>query len=231
MAHTFGTSSGQSTGTTNPIVISFTTSPGDTVLVVMLASAGTTSARTGGAPTYNSLTMTQAGSNQGDPAGEGVAELWYLLDPPIGTYDVSIPNAGSLTIRRLICTGRSTLGKSYFDAAGGSNGTTTNPTANVTTTGYGDIIFSVTFTGATTWAPSGRDGTQIQDIDNGANGMGYQYLLKPEPGTYPAGWTFGTIDDWGLCIGAFKDASQPSLPNNYKNVRVGNGMGTTEKMR
>lgn len=227
MAHSFGNSSSHGSSASNPVTVSFTPVEGSTVLVLMICVGGGTD-RTGGAPTFNGMTMVQAGTNQKAAASpETVVEMWYLLNPPIATKTISIPNSGSLTLFTTIATGKAEAGKgSDLDVTNGANGTSTNPTASVTTTANGDIIFSIVGTGAQTWAPSARDGTQIFDTDNGAFGDGEQYLLQANAGAQAMGWTFGTSDDWAIVVAAFKETIRVNLPN-YQTVKVGNGMSAS----
>lgn len=231
--HTLGQTISQANGTSNPMGANITINDQDTVLVAMIVTASAT-LRTGGSPTYAGKVMTQAGSTQqAASAPETSVELWYLLQPPVGTSTVSVPNSGGLTVRIVLATGRSQTGGSALDVAGGNTGTSTNPTATISTLKDGDIIFSVVGTGATTWQPSLRNGNQIQDSDNGANGMGTQYILQYTSGSTDGGWTFGTSDDWAICMAAFKTASAPLNINNYKfaeSVSAG-VISVTEKIR
>jgi hypothetical protein len=228
--HAYGSNSTHTSSTANPITVSFT-SYGDSVLVLMLTIAGTT-LRTGGSPTYAGKLMEQAGSTQQAASSpETSVELWYLENPPYGASTVSLPNAGSLTIWPIVASGRSTTGSSAFDVAGGGNGTSTNPTASVDTTEPGCIIFAAVGSGAQTWAPSARSGTQIFDTDNGTYGDGEQYLLQANAGTQAMGWTFATSEDWAVVVAAFKPTKGPMRVNNYQFVKVGDGMSCAEKIR
>lgn len=229
--HTFGALTAQASSTTNPRVLSVVVADGDTVLVVPVVVESAT-LRTGGAPTYAGRTMLQAGATQQPAASpETSVELWYLLNPPVGTANVSVPNAGVLTVRVAGVTGRSSTGASEFNVANGANNTSTNPTASVTTTKDGCFIVSVVGSGATTWAPSARDGTQLWDTDHGADGSGAQYLLQTSAGAQAAGWTFGTSDDWAVCVGAWAPAKGPMTMENYRAVSAGSGMSVSERIR
>lgn len=233
MAHTFGKNSTRTSGTANPITTAtFTIERGETVLVLLLKVVGATD-RTGGAPTFAGLTMTQASTTQKAAASpEASAELWYLLDPPVGSWTASIPNAGSLTIFYTLATGKAKAGgKSAFDVAAGANGTSTNPApGSVTTTEDGAIGFAVVATGAQTWAPSARAGTQIADTDDGAHGGGEQYHLQATRGATNLNWTFGTSDDWGAVAVYFKEIPPVSF-NNYLAARADSGISVAERIR
>lgn len=233
MAHTFGKASARTSSTGNPITTaSFSIITGETVLVLLLKIDGATN-RAGGSPSFAGLNMTQANSTQKAAASpEASCELWYLLNPPIGPFTATIPNTGGLTVFYTLATGKAKAGgRSAFDVAGGTNGTSANPApGSVTTTEDGDIGFAVCASGAQTWSPSARAGTQIADTDDGAHGGGEQYHLQATKGAIDLGWTFGTSDDWGAVCAYFKEVPPPTL-TNYLGIKVGSGMWSTEKIR
>jgi hypothetical protein len=207
--HVFDASARSAAATTNPRTLSHVTAAAADVLVLFIA-VGSATNRSGGTPTYNGVAMTQGGTTQKAAASpEGSMEVWYLLNPPAGTFNFSVPNAGAASIVLSSASFIPPAGKtSGFCAAGGGNGTSTNPTANVTTTDNNCLLVAGVFTGATTWAPSARTGTQLFDNDSGAVGEGSQYLLDAgTAGVKTMAWTFGTSDDWGEVVVAFKMVS------------------------
>lgn len=233
MAHSFGKASTRTSSASNPITLaSFSIVVGETVLVLMLKVTGATN-RAGGSPTFAGLTMTQANSTQkAATTPEASAELWYLLNPPIGSWTCTIPNTGALTIFYTLATGKAKPGgHSAFDVAGGSNNTSANPSpGSVTTTDDGDIGFAIVATGAQTWSPTARAGTQIADTDDGADGGGEQYHLQATAGAIDLNWTFATSDDWGAVCAYFKETA-PNSMNNYMGFRADSGISVGEKIR
>lgn len=226
MAHTFGKSSARTSSAGNPITsASFTVDQGETVLVLMLKIVGATD-RAGGDPSFGGVAMVQASTAQKAAASpEAIAELWYLINPPLGTWTCTIPNSGALTIFYTLATGKAAAGgHSALDGVSGANNTGTNPApGSITTTQDGDIGFAVCATGAQTWSPSARAGTQIADTDDGAHGGGEQYHLQATRAAIDLGWTFGTSDDWGAVAVYFKEVP-PHNVNNYMHPRCGDGM-------
>lgn len=234
MAHTFDTkqrmpATANTTATTNPLTATFTPGAGVTVLVLAILYAGST-ARGGGAPTFNGAALTQAGSQRyGTTSPECSCELWYLLSPPIGAYTVSIPNSGGLALSAEVSTYKAATGySSALDVVSGQNGaTSTNPTtASFSTTVNGDAIVAVVANGAQSWASTARTGTVVYDNDNGTWGGGSQYLLQSTAGSTTMSWTFGTSEDWGVQAVAFKEvlitskylrtkSGSPVTINNY----------------
>jgi len=207
--HTFDTNArlpgATGTSTTNPLTGTYTCGTGTTVLAVMLNFAGT--ARGGGAPTYAGGTLLQAGTTRyGTTGPEASAELWYLLDPPTGTAGtVSIPNSGGVAMAAMVASAIAGAGyTSALEATGGSARVSTNPIASITTSTVGDIIFGVVSNGATTFNPTATTGVQLYENDNGSWGGGAQYLIKTNTGAQDIAWTFGTSEDWGIALAAFK---------------------------
>lgn len=252
MAHTFGTASTRTSSTSNPITTAgFAVAREDTVIALFLKVNGGTD-RTGGAPSMNGVNFTQANITQkAATSPEASCELWYLLNPcnpnmnpaafPAGTYAVTIPNAGGLTVFYTLATGRARAGAgSRLDVAGGTNATSTNPRpGSLTTTDDGDIGFAVCCNGATDFDPATPDatgfgtgtGTPLGTFDDGAHGGGQQYHLQSAKGAFDLGWTFGTSDDWGAVAAYFREVNPPALNNYSTGVEVGSGMWATERIR
>lgn len=210
MAHTYG-GAGRlpSTGTvvsTNPVTVSLNLPAGTTVLVVSIGIQGTT-ARAGGNPTFNSVSLTSgiAKTNAGGTPEEAL-ETWYMLDPPTGTsYTLSIPNTGTLSLAIQYAYASAANGfTSVLDTTVNTPGNSTNPSTSMTVTD-GSIWFAAVGNGAQTWAPSAWSGTKITDWDCGAWGRGMQYGIKSGTGSQTMSWTFGTSEDWIIQGISFKE--------------------------
>lgn len=242
MAHSYGTSARlpatATTTTANPATVTITCPAGTTVLWLGIV-VSTTTARSGGDPTYNSVTMSAgaAKTNAGGTA-ETNAETWYLLRPPTGSsYTISIPNAGGLamTISAACASAASgyTTVKSQSSVA--TQGNSTNPSTTGPTGAIGDIEFSVIGNGATTWNPSGRSGTQINDWDAGSRGHGAQYRVSAGTGGSTHSWTFATSEDWIIEVDRFTESAivaptvTTSDPTNVgQDTCTGNGNVTAD---
>lgn len=226
MAHTFGKNSTRTSSTSATITTaSFAIVQGETVVVLLLKIDGSTNRDTG-APVFAGQTMQQANTVQkAATSPEASCELWYLLNPPVGTWTATIPNSGTLNIFYTLATGKAKAGsKSALDIAGGANNTSTNPSpGSVTTSEDGDIGFAVVATGAQTWNPSAQAGTAIANTDDGAHGGGEQYHLQSAKGAIDLNWTFGTSDDWGAVVAYFKEVPPPGT-SYYGRNRADSGM-------
>lgn len=241
MAHTFGKASTRTSSAGNPITTAgFQIVAGETVLVLLLKVNGGTD-RAGGAPMFAGLPMTQASTTQkAATSPEASCELWYLIDPPVGTWTCEIPNTGGLTVFYTLATGVAKAGgKSRLAGASGGNGTSANPQPGaVATHADGAIGFAVAANGATDFDPATPQGTgfgtgtgtPLGTFDDGAHGGGQQYHLQSSAGSFDLGWTFATSDDWGAVSVYFDEIPAPVF-NNYMGARTDGGMGVTEKIR
>lgn len=57
---------------------------------VLVLTIGSNAVRIGAAPSLNGVSFTRAGSNQGSYS----TEIWYIIDPPVGTFTLIIPKTG-----------------------------------------------------------------------------------------------------------------------------------------
>ncbi len=219
MAHTYsGSLLARASSAGNPISVALTVTSGVTVVVLSLKVVGATN-RAGGAPTWGSLTFTQANSTQkAVTSPEASVEVWYLLSPPAAGATLTIPNTGALTLfREVVGFAAAAGGVSVLDGANGSNNTSTNPTPGaITITQTGAAVFSANANGATTWAPGAQVGTVVSNVDDGADGYGSQYALNPAVGSYTLSWTFATSDDWGAVGVAFREEPARKLENYFR---------------
>ncbi|QQS15430.1 MAG: hypothetical protein IPK84_03610 [Candidatus Moraniibacteriota bacterium] len=210
-AHTFDASSHQTrTRNTSGVTFNHTCGSGTTLLTLTIVVGGTT-ARTGGAPTYNGVSMTQADQNGQAPSGaETIVELWYLLNPGTGSaYQINIPDSNNVYLTADASSYKATSGyKTVLKTDDDNGNTSVNPTGpSLTGLVSGDVLVAVVGSGATTWAPSARTGTQLYDVDDGSYGDGAQYLIKTDSSDTAMGWTFGTSDDWSVVEAAFTEIS------------------------
>lgn len=214
-----------SRGNTNPRTGSFTCASGVTLLIVSICTSGLTD-RTGGAPTYNSVALTQAGSNQKlASTGETVSELWYMLNPPTGSsYTVSVPNAGSLYL---------TIGITSFSSPPGSTATFVSATGNTGTslTAYSNSISGTPDGLAVGFCSSGTgymtsatvNYTSVYLVSDTTYGSGLQYgPLGTDSITFS--WTFLVYsEDYAICCGIFSydmpDRITTSTLTSYSVIR------------
>jgi hypothetical protein len=195
-------------GSANPLTQGFPVGSGSSLLVVSIVTSGTT-ARSGGAPSYNGIALTQADVNR--VASESITELWYLTNPPTGSsYNISVPNTGSRTLYVIASSYKAQPGYAYaFDVSNGTTSTgSANPSVSVTTTSNGDLIVGAMGNGnlaVPTLNTTTSTGAEVlysvpnspSFSDNGA--FAFQVLA----GTYTLAWTVAS-DDWGFEVAAFK---------------------------
>ncbi|MCX9014574.1 MAG: carboxypeptidase-like regulatory domain-containing protein, partial [Candidatus Methanoperedens sp.] len=219
-AHTFdtkATTSQTSWSRSNPYTLSYTAGAGSTVMVLGIATAGTT-ARTGGAPTYNGIAFTQIESSVSS-GSEGRIEMWYLLNPPTGSaYTVSVPNTNARTMNYMVSTYISSTGISAFDVSASKSAIAANPSQSVTTTKNGDVVIDALFDGHND-VPTANTHILLYSSDDGSYSNNGQYHLQPTAGAITLGWTVPS-DDYALITAAFKEVSPMNITshgNNYTN--------------
>jgi len=78
----------------NPVNLTIAVGAGSKLLVVCIKSVQSVY-RTYGVPTFNGVAMTQAGSY----SGSYYSEIWYLVNPSVGSYQLSIPNSGTVNLQ------------------------------------------------------------------------------------------------------------------------------------
>lgn len=193
------------TNNTSPVTASYTCGASSTLLIVGIACANGSTVRAGGAPTYNGVTMTQAGSTQKAASSpEGSAELWYLISPTTGSSQtISIPNTGSAPIYAEASSWIAPNGRTAaLDQTSGSNGTSANPSQSVTPTVPGALVYAVMFNGRDT-APSANNRVNLNRTDEGAFSDSNQYTIVGQPTATACSWTVAS-DDWGMIVASFK---------------------------
>lgn len=213
MAHTYTLLAARTSGSANPLTASIAIPAGITVLVVLIKTDAATD-RAGGSPTYGSLTLNQRSTAQkGAASPEAGCEFWDYINPLApglltpGSYTLSIPNSGSLTLRPTV-VGFSAKGggKSKFDAVAGTNNTSANPAPGALTPDTdGAALAGIAAGGWQTWGPSAQVGTAIANTDDGAHGGGEQYLLQSTRAAVDLGWTQATSEDWGAIAAAYSE--------------------------
>lgn len=204
-AYTFDTSAQSARQTSNPATLSYTAGTGTTVLVVMLAH--TQASRTGGAPTYNGVAMSQVGGEVLN-AQEVGAEMWYLIDPPTGAaYTISVPNTGSGSIRIYAASFKAQSGyTSTLDVSTTGNTDGSNPSLTLTTTTDGDAVVDILSDGNTS-VPTARSHTLINNADEGAWVNEAQYALQSTAGNITLSHTIAN-DDVAMIAAAFKEVAK-----------------------
>jgi len=214
--------------TSKPVTASYTQTSGACLLVLMIAYAGTT-LRTGGAPTYEKVSFTQADSARCYLGGECTVETRYLLNSGItGSNTVSIPNDGALSLMAIIADATTGSGYAGFDVASGRSALGTNPYASVTTTKGNTLIFAHVASGDNAFAPTGRTGTNIMQEDLGTWGVAFQYYDKAAAGAQTLSWTESTSDDYGAIAAAFYEiaGTTSSLSSYLKGRDQSNGQNS-----
>ncbi len=208
----------QAFGATNPLTLSYTVGVAGKLLVVGLG-IGSTTARAGGAVTFNAVAMTQAGSTL-IAAAEVGCELWYMLNPPTGAaYNISVPNTGLLNIRLMASSYVAGASGFALDVINGQTGTTANPSTSVTTLGNNDIVADI-MASSNNNAETGRNQTLLYSNDEGLWNDSGQYAINITPQTIAFTHTIAA-SNWAQQVASFKDLTPMSLANFLMMMGVG----------
>ena len=208
MAHTFGNASAMERGASTTIESPpFTPVAGSTCLVLVLVVL-TAQTRTGGAPTYAGVVLTQAHRTEIATTGaEASIEVWYVTGAPASVAGIAvIPNTGQRTIHYLMATGCAQPGyASVFDGATGTNGTSVSPSpGSITPTLGGDLVVAAHAGGHQSPAMT-RTGTVIAETDHGTTASGIQYTIPATASAVAPAWTYDSVEDWGAVAVAFRE--------------------------
>lgn len=216
MAHSFGgVRLARASSIGNPITVNVTTVAGDTVIWLPLKVVGAVD-RAGGAPTLNGLPLTSATSvpQKAVVTPEASLEVWYLSDPPIGTFSLVIPNTAGLTVFRHVTAAQASSGRtSRLRGVSSAALTAVNPSPGAIDCQSGDIVAASVAGGWTTWAPTAQAGTVILNVDDGVHGEGAQYSIRTSDGPFALGWTLNVSDDWGAIAVAFREVRVQVIPS------------------
>ena len=201
----------------NPITFSYEVLHGVAVLELLLNVQSATN-RAGGSPTLGSTAFTvRDGVRKAGTSPEASCEVWSFLNPPVGTFTITIPNTGALTIFTTVVEARG--GKATTrQTSGAVNNSSANPAPGNVTLNDEGITFAITAGGWQSWAPSAQVGTIIANTDDGATGGGEQYFINYFGQGLDLGWTFGTADDWGAIASAYNHIPNTRLIN-YQRLR------------
>lgn len=210
MAHTYRNKSQANGQTGNPFTHDHTPGAAATVAILSIVVEGTT-ARTGGAPTIDGITASQADSTR--VGLEQNVELWYVVKAFSGAqFTVSVPNTNTRTCHIEVVTADAGIGyTSFLNNANGvawADDTNDGGTVNVTSSASGDFLYARLGCGEAavgSVAESSANPTKTLSYanDHGAyTSFGY-YAVSDGAGTESFTWTW-TNDDGCICAAAFK---------------------------
>jgi hypothetical protein len=192
----------------NPSTHAHTPGARATVAVLSLIIAGTT-ARTGGAPTIDGVTATQAGTNRGGTGYEQFIEVWYVCKIFSGSeFTVSVPNTNTRTIHLEVVTADAGTGFiSQYYSTGGNNSTSTSSIgATFNQLNQGDFKYiragcGEAATGSLTISWTGN--VEVYQNDHGAYISESYYLICGASNANPT-WTLSADDvvTQGVCFSA-----------------------------
>lgn len=200
----------------NPIPAVYSASGGTNCLVILsIPNEGSNTLRTGGAPTYGGTAMSPVMSGS---ATEVAADMWYIINPPAGLQNISVPNAGTQEQFLIFVTAQCGAGSSsIFLSQSMRIATEANPTVTINASGMSSGQGAV-------WYMAGLD-SGLQSIgstgtdrivfvqDAGSQGWAVQVTSASIATTKTISWTNATSDDYVYIIGAFGEQwNAPPVP-------------------
>lgn len=184
----------------NPVTMDFDCNGGN-LLVLGICREWTP--RTGGAPTYDGVAMTDSPEGVVDSTDLPTVEMWYLVNPAGGNNVISIPNAGApqdVTPIASAWSGVDTanpLNTSNSDWRSPSQ----NPSVTVTTSATDKLIIDIMMSEHDD-VPTGNSHTLIVSQDNGTETVNAQYTFDDGTGGIALHWTVDW-SRWAMIVCAF----------------------------
>lgn len=152
--------------TSNPSIKSlYLTSANLLVVYIAIVNNGY---RSGGAPTWNGVTMTQVGGY----SGSNYSEMWYLINPDIGSHSLSIPNSTATNMQVI---------SSWYNCSG-----------SISLSDYNIHDNTTSFIGGSVTVPINKsllivEGYSMRNPSTTSTGMGYSYTYTDDPISYIVG--------------------------------------------
>lgn len=203
-------SSAESTGWAQSLSFNFTTSTGTNSILIVSTGTYDTSIDTVTAVTFNGVSMTNAVSTPNST--NACSTVWYLTNPPIGTYAVVCTFGGGDT-----WVLGAVAAATQFDgidqntplrastAATNSSSAVQNPYVDVPNCSVNDLVYGACLRNGSDLTPAdSSDWTQYNTNDNE---IGSGTYANGTAGTVQLNWTSGAVSDWAACGCAFITAS------------------------
>lgn len=125
------------------------------------------------------------------------SELWYMIDPPVGTNAFSTTIEGSTDDRKFRSTSWNNVGS--IGASNTATGTTGSPSVSVTTTRENSFVVDVVSKFGTTAATVGASQTSVMNDNTGSSNAMASYESKATPGAVSMDWAETSANDWSHC--------------------------------
>lgn len=184
--------------------------------VVLVSQAGTADSIS--SVTYGGVTMNRVAFDVDATSGDaGAVYIYWLVDPPTGTQNVSMvsttTDAKRLSVSTMLCASTKQVG-----IAGEVTSTTTaaNPSVAITglTSGNAHAAYFTLFSGLNTMTTTPGSGwTNIVNADRGTDGYGQARLTTITSGvtSITATWTAATSDNYVISAIAFTETAVTRL--------------------
>ena len=169
------------------------------------------------APTFNGIALTLAAqASLGSGGAANGAELWYLVNPPLGSYTLLVPNSGTgatSTIRVVSSSYLASSGKiSTYEAYVTRTGTGTTISDSITTIGSGCVIVDILKHDTQTALETSYNQTLLYHFGETSTNWNdsHMYALQTSAGAITFTHVEPTSQDWVHLMVAFSEA----VPNS-----------------
>ncbi len=159
--------------------------------MILIVALNTNNGAVASAVTFNGVSLTLA---QQSVQGTTIAQIWYLANPPAGTYAIEVTGmTGHKAGYAVSAYATDTTVDDYVDASGEVHSSSlANPTVNLTTTQANTILVdSVYKTGSSGISP-GTGQTQINKFTQNSQWQGSSYKVVASSGANQMYWTVPT---------------------------------------
>lgn len=207
MSWLLGNQTGTATSTANPRVQNFNIGADGNVLVVV-AEVDSPTDLLGTDATFDGEPMTYVGSASN--TDHALVMMWELEHPHTGTCQFSVPNALSETVGLVMASFVPSTGAGALSRSNTGEGTSTNPSINVTGTVANSLMVGACTDGYRNQVTQGANYTSLRQRDAGNWTFCSEYDLdSSSAGTIAVNFVLSTSDTWGIVAASFVTAVPP----------------------
>lgn len=193
-AVTFDAASTSITSATNVVTQTHVVGSGSNRILLVATATRYLGVATVSGITYNGVALTKIDGIDGTTDTDIRSELWYLLNPPTGSY--SLVTTFTVEPTRVMVTGISYSGVAQttpIAASGSATGSSTSALASVTSTTDGSLLVAAVMSRTVTAMTPTAGETERSDLSAGTSHRGGTFeQVAPLAGTYSVGPTVGS---------------------------------------
>lgn len=184
-------------GATQPILFNCTCTAADNFLFIPVGTDLNTAAAVPNTVTYNGINATLLTSDTFTSNYRGTVSLWYLNNPPTGTFQVSISDPTLPSGYGAVAVPMSGVNTSLVPAFNaGNHGNATSAAHTTPVAGIADMQVAMCFSRGTSITSGGGQTQLVTPTGGGSDFTACDYIAGPTTGAFS--WTFATSNFIGL---------------------------------